>query len=59
MTRGELEASVGSAFTEAVRMSSPMELIQLQHELRKTQPDDYNHLQLVLLELRERDKARQ
>ena len=56
MTRKELEDKVGVAFTELVAGCGNMELITLQHDLRKTQPEDKDHLRLVLLELRERDR---
>lgn len=56
MNKKELEAKVGIAFAEAVREIKTLELIILQHDLRKTQPEDKYHLELVLLELRERAK---
>ena len=54
MNKKELENKVGTAFTIAIKESDTMELIALQHDLRKTQPEDKDYLDLVLLELRDR-----
>ena len=59
MNKKELEAKVGIAFSELIAGCDNMELITLQHSLRKTQPEDKYHLELVLLELRERAKKKE
>ena len=59
MNKKELEAKVGPAFSEAIGEIKTLELIILQHDLRKTQPEDKYHLELVLLELRERAKKKE
>jgi len=59
MNKKELENKVGIAFTELVAGCDNMELITLQHDLRKFQPEDKDYLELVLLELRERAKIKE
>lgn len=59
MTKEELEAKVGTAFAELVKSSSILDLVVLQRDLRKTQPEDKDYLRLVLLELKERDNKKE
>ena len=58
MKREKLEKKLGSFFTEVVKEAKLLELLALQHDLRKTQPEDKYHLELILLELKERDKIK-
>jgi hypothetical protein len=54
VNKKELENKVGTAFATLTKEAPTPELITLQHDLRKTQPEDKDYLELVLLELRRR-----